>query len=295
MNHYDEPNPEAIALIEPEEITRVETAAVAVLARAETEVQIDAAHRHPRSIKRFLSEATGLATYNQATAEACIYALPRGGKTISGPSVRLAEICASAYGNMHVAARVLDADETTIAAQGVAWDIEKNVRITVESKRKITTKQGRRYDEDMIVMTGNAAASIALRNAIFRVVPRALVDQIYNAARAVAVGDARTFDARRTDVLARLGKMGVTPDRILARVDRRAVEDVTPEDLEVLIGLGTAVKAGGTQIDEAFPPPPAAEKIDSAPEGRRTALRQPRKPPQPDPDGVVEREPGAEG
>jgi len=59
--------------------------------------------------------------------------------------VRLAELCASAYGNLHVGARVLDVEDRDIPAQGVAWDLERNLRVTVETRRKIVSKNGRRY------------------------------------------------------------------------------------------------------------------------------------------------------
>jgi hypothetical protein len=106
----------------------------------------------------------------------------------------------------------------------------------------------------MITLTGNAAASIALRNAIFRVVPGAYVKAIYAKVRTVAVGDAQTLGARRKEIFERLGKMGVPLELVLARVGKTTVEDVGLEDLELLIGLGTAVKSGDTSIDEAFPP-----------------------------------------
>ena len=50
-------------------------------------------------------------------------------------------------------------------------------------------------------------------------------------------------------------KLGVTPDRIFAAVDKKAIEDVGLEELEVLIGLGTSVKNKERSIDEAFPAP----------------------------------------
>lgn len=236
------------------EVSHVDVSAVAVLARSETEAQLDAAHKYPRSVGKFLKEAVALATLTQAVAESCIYALPRGGKSITGPSVRLAEIVASAYGNLHVGARTLGAEDKEVISQGVAWDLEKNLRVTVESRRRITGKAGKRYDDDMITMTGNAAASIALRNAIFRVVPGAYVKAIYEKVKLVAVGDAKTLGAKRAELVDRLGKMGITPDRVLARVDRPTVEDIGLEDVETLIGLGTAVKNGDASIDDAFPP-----------------------------------------
>jgi hypothetical protein len=259
-----------LAIPEDTTIVQVEVDAVGAIVRSEVEAQLSAAHRYPRSIKRFLGEAKMMATINRETAEMCIYSLPRGGKNITGPSVRLAEICASAYGNLHIGARVLDAGETDITAQGIAWDLEKNVRVTLETKRRITNKQGRRFDDDMVIVTGNAAASIALRNAIFRVVPKAYVQAIYEAARATAVGEGRTFDDRRAEVVQRLTKLGITQERVLARVNRTALLDVTADDLEVLIGLGTAIKNADVSVDAAFPAPMTAP--DPANEGKRMSL-----------------------
>lgn len=273
------------------EQTKVIPVSVAgALAKSETEAQLDAAHRYKRSITRFLQETRALATVTREVAESCIYALPRDGKTISGPSVRLAEIVASSYGNLHVAARIVDIEEGHVVAQGVAWDLEKNLRTTIEVRRKITGKNGRRFSEDMITVTGNAAASIALRNAIFRVVPRAYVDQVYLEAKRVAVGDAKTLSTRRQQLLDRFLKMGVTPEKILTKLDRKGVEEIDLEDIEKLIGIGTAIKDGTLQIDEAFPEPASAAPAPAAQDGRRISMKQSAAASEPTP-----REPGEDG
>ena len=238
---------------------RADVSALATLNRSEVETQIDAAHKHKRSVKTFLDEAATIATLTREVAESCIYTLPRGGKSITGPSVRLAEIMASAYGNLHVAARVLDADAKEITAQGAAWDLQKNIRVTVEVRRRITKKDGSRFDDDMITVTGNAAASIALRNAIFRVIPRAYVDIVYAHARKVAVGDAKTLEDRRSTAFAYFAKLGITADRVLARLEKLSVDDVGLDGLEVLVGLKTAISNKDVTLDEAFPAPGAAK------------------------------------
>ena len=236
------------------ETREIVASAVAELNKSEVLAQMEAAHRFPRSIKRFVDEAVSMATLTRETAESCIYGVPRAGGIISGPSVRLAEICMSSYGNFHGAARTLDAEERFIVAQGVAWDIEKNVRVVMETKRRITGNNGKRFGDDMIGVTGAAAASIALRNAIFRVVPRALVDTIYAKVRSVAVGDAKTLNARRKELVERLQKIGVPLERIFPRVGAKGIEDIDLDKLEQLIGLGTAIHTKGMSIDEAFPP-----------------------------------------
>lgn len=253
-------------------IVHVAAGAAGAIARSEVEAQLDAAHKYPRSVSRFMQEALSLATISQEVAESCIYSLPRDGKMITGPSVRLAEICASAYGNLHFGGRVLEEEDKEIVAQGGAWDLQKNVRVTVEARRRITKKNGQRFGDDMIVTTGNAAISIALRNAILRVIPRAYVDTIYANVRKVAVGDAKTLVVRRDEILKRLNTMGISNDRILTRLAKAGVADIGLEELETLIGLGTAIKNNELPIDEAFPAPtpaPAAPVDD----GKRISLK----------------------
>lgn len=261
----------------------VKEGAVSAIARSELESQIDCAHKYKRSIRHFLQEAQTLATLNREVAESCIYSLPRGGKTIAGPSVRMAEICASAYGNLHVAARIIGEEGNNIVAQGVAWDIEKNLRVGIEVRRRITDRNGNRFADDMVTVTGNAAASIALRNAIFRVVPRAYVDDIYRRVRDVAVGDARTLADRRADVLARLQKFGASQDRVVARLGVGGVDDIGLEQLETLIGLGTSIRNGDCTVDDAFPEVTKEQPVPPTPDGQKMKL------------GKKEHQPGEEG
>ena len=275
------------AMIQAEEQSNgihVETGVGAAIVRSEVDAQLTAAHKYPRSIGRFLKESMTLATMTQEIAESCIYTLPRAGKNITGPSVRLAEIMASTYGNLHIGTRVVDETDKEIVAQGVCWDLQANLRVSVEARRRITKRNGSRFDDDMITVTGNAAASIALRNAIFRVVPRSFVMAVYEKARLVAVGNASTLADKRANVFERLQKLGVSQDRVLARLEKRSMDDVGLEDLETLIGLGTAIKNGEQDIDSVFPEPapaPAAPEDD----GKRMSMGK----------GKKAREPGEEG
>jgi hypothetical protein len=68
-------------------------------------------------------------------------------------------------------------------------------------KRRITNRRGETYNADMITVTGNAGASIALRNAILKAIPTPFWKPIYNACRKVVAGDAKTFASRRDNML----------------------------------------------------------------------------------------------
>lgn len=245
---------ESIKEILEEDVEIIAPGALELLERAQIDMQIATAKKYPRDIVKVKRRMIEFATLDEETAEACFYTLPRAGKHIQGPSVRLAEIAMACYGNVNVGARVIDADGTTTTSQGVCHDLENNVRVTIESKRRITDSKGKRYNEDMIVVTGNAAASIALRNAVFRVIPMALIKPVYQAAMKVAVGDASTIATTRAKIFSRLNQMQVTNERILARLGKSGIEGVGLDDIATLIGLGTAIKDGETTVDDAFPP-----------------------------------------
>ena len=109
-----------------------------------------------------------------------------------------------------------------LTAQGVFHDLERNVQVTMEVRRRITGKNGRRYSSDMIGVTGNAACSIALRNAVFRGIPRAFWIDIYDAARKAAVGDAQTLANKRAHMFAHFLKLGAPARRSWRRSTCRA-------------------------------------------------------------------------
>jgi len=240
--------------------TIVEPSALESLARADYDVAIATAKRYPmhgdaRGIERFQAEAIALATSSKEVAEACLYTLPRADGVIEGSSVRLAEIAASCFGNIRAASRIIEIGREEVRAQGVCHDLERNVYISTEIGRRITTKDGRRFSADMIGVTANAAASIAIRTAIFKVIPAALVEPIYKAARKAAVGDIATLAIRRPHALRKFALMGVTTERVLARLGRQAISEITAEDLTTLAGFYNAIQAHETTPDEAFPLP----------------------------------------
>src|SRR5678816_3247605 len=145
--------------------------AISAIERGQFDIQIATARKYPRSLKAFMQDAEGMISLNQEIAEGCNYKLKRkdkdgGIKFIEGPSIRLLEIAANAYGNLRFGSRIIGIDDEFVTAQGMAFDLQKNVAATVEVKRSIRTSKGARYGTDMIMVTANAAGSIARRNAL---------------------------------------------------------------------------------------------------------------------------------
>jgi hypothetical protein len=254
--------------------------------RANVDMQISTAKKFPRSLARVKGRMMELATLDQETAESCFYKLNRQGKSIEGPSIRLAEIAASSFGNIRYGARVIANDGKKITAQGFSHDLETNVYCAVEISRRITTRDGATYSEDMQIVTGNAACAIALRNAMFKVVPFALVKPIYEAAKSTAVGDIKTLAERRTRMLTKLAAMGIDAKRVCATVEKAGIEEIGLAELETLFGLYNAVKDGDQNVDEAFPTvtiqkaqiPAPAKTVETPPAGATTTAEPEQKP-----------------
>ena len=228
---------------------------VEALSRAEIDRQIATAKQYPRpSAKKIAQAITEMATINQETADDCGYALPRSGKTIHGPSARFAEIVAYCYGNCRAGARIVDEGPEFVTAQGLFFDIERNVALSFEVRRRITNKSGKRFDADMVGVTGNAAASIALRFAVLRGVPKPIWQESYEASRKMVAGTMKNLPTRRSDAIKHFQKFGASEVMVLETLGVEKVEEVTEEHLVMLKGLAVAIRDGETTVDSAFVP-----------------------------------------
>jgi hypothetical protein len=223
--------------------------------RAIVDIQIATAKKYPRNIMRAKDNSIALVTMDIETAKACTYSLPRGGKAITGPSVHMAKIIMQQWGNLRVEAKVIETGDRQLTSEAVCFDLETNIAVKVQVKRSIMTKLGRMND-DMITVTGNAANSIALRNAVYNVIPRGVIDAVYTSAKKMITGDLSTetkLIAKRKQVVDGLrDTYNVTEEEILKAVGKAAQSQLTSEDIITLIGIGTAIKDGDTTVDSAF-------------------------------------------
>jgi hypothetical protein len=237
------------------EVMQVSNAeSLAALTRSEIDVQIATAKQYPRNLARVLGNIETLATMDEEVAGSCFYTLRRQGKVIEGPSVRMAEIIASSWGNLRVQARIVGNDGKMITAQGVCHDLESNYAVSAEVKRRITDKSGRTFSEDMQVVTGNAACAIAMRNALFKVVPAALVKKVIDKAKKVSLGESMTLETSRAKMLQYFKTIGVEEKQILDYLSIEKVDEIDIDMVVELRGLANAIKEGTTTAKEAFEP-----------------------------------------
>lgn len=229
----------------------------AAMVRGEIDSQIATARKFPRDIRRVQQSILTEATLDKETAAACRYVMPRDGKMIEGPSIRFAEIVSRAWGNLRVGTRVIGIDEHHITVQGLAHDLETNVAITAEVKRRVTKRDGTRYSDDMIVTTANAASSIAFRGAALRVIPQSFWRQAFDASKKMTESDERPLAARQEAAVGWFRARGVPVKQLLVSLGHgvTSVNQITPEDLLTLQGIRTAIMEETMGIADAFPAP----------------------------------------
>ncbi|MFW5886632.1 MAG: hypothetical protein ACOCUL_02630 [Bacteroidota bacterium] len=221
------------------------------------DTQIATAKKYPRNINKFLENAKITVTISEATASTCMYALPRAGKKIPGPSVHLARIVAQLYGNMRVQVKAGEIGSTFVTASAIAFDLETNYGLQVDSRRKITDRNGKRYNEDMINTTMLAAMAIAERNAIFKVIPKLYIDEVYGAAQRKITGDLSSEEQmglKRKEMVAYFEKQfSVKENDLLELLGKQTLNQVTADDIVTVKGLIQSLKDGETTIEEQFP------------------------------------------
>ncbi|MCE8770510.1 hypothetical protein K0F27_15180 [Bacteroides caccae] len=242
----------------PVEEQDVQIVQVDAVERANVDSQVATAKRYPRDIRRSIDNSVVMATMNQETAQSCSYALPRGGKPITGPSVHLAKIIVSNWGNMRTEAKVVQITDKQVISRGTCWDLETNVASAFEVRRSIIGKNGQRFSDDMITVTGNAANSIAYRNAVFAVIPKAITDRVYYAAQKFITGDLSDSDKLlkvRTEVLNNFkNNYGITEEEVVKMCGKQTANQIGADEISMLMGTIQALKDEDTTVDELMKP-----------------------------------------
>jgi len=247
-----------------QEITPIDTSVIGGLTRAEIDVQIATAHKYRRSITTVQRQIESFATLDVETATSCFFRKPQREKKknpqtgkeewvdgyIEGPSIRFAEIVMQAWGNGRVASRVTDQTETEIEATGIFHDLESNVAWAKSVRVSILGANGRKFPGHLITTLGNAAASKAIRNAIYAGVPRGIWNRGYRAALAAAKGDAKTLPERRKAMFAKAAEENITPAEIFAMLGVKGEADIGIDQLFDAAALLTAIRDGEATIEE---------------------------------------------
>jgi hypothetical protein len=233
-------------------LIKIDTGTELIQAQDKTmiDVEISTAKAYPRDEASSLKKIEDIATRNSQIAAQCFYLVPRGKTSIEGVGIRFAEIVAKCWGNLKIATRIIKNDGKKIVAQGIAYDLENNVAASQEVEVRITDKEGRMYSDDMQIMAANAAASKAYRNALFKVVPPILLEELEIKIKKKI--NASPMDTRLTNMFSFFAELGLSEQAIMKYLNVRTRKEITSEMVMNMTSIATALKEGDTTIEEVF-------------------------------------------
>lgn len=199
-------------------------------------------------------------TCQRATlAEQAIYSYPRGGQTVMGPSIRLAEALAQNWGNIDYGVIELEQKNGSSEMMAYAWDLESNTRVTkiftVEHKRD--TRKGTYQltdSRDIYEATANFGAR-RMRACILGVIPGDVVD--------MAVGECKETVRKgigKEPINERVTKL-INAFKVEFKVTREQIEkyaerncaDFGEDEFINLKGVYKALKDGQAKAEDYFP------------------------------------------
>ena len=234
--------------------------------KANVDVQVATAKQFPRNVTRAIQNSIVMATIDPETAQMMRYALPRGGKPITGPSVHLAKLIVSNWGNVRAEAKVVQITDSQVVSRGTCWDLENNVATAIEVRRNIKGKGGQRFSDDMITVVGNAANSIAFRNAVFSVIPKAVTDKVYRAAQECITGDlsdeAKLLQKRTNCLKFFKDEYGITEEEVIKLCGKQTVNQIKADEIALMLGIYQSLKDGDTTVEEVMEPIRKEKKKD---------------------------------
>lgn len=195
-------------------------ASMMMLSRQAQEVQaaMVVAKKFPRD-ERYSADRILSACSRETLAKDAMYEYPRGGETITGPSIRLAEALAQNWGNIDFGVIELEQKNGESQVMSYAWDLETNTRqskiFTVPHVRQ--TKKGSyplTDPRDIYEMVANQGAR-RLRACILGVIPGDVVDMAMRQCELTLKSNKAPLDTRIKNMVdAFQNDFGVGPDAL---------------------------------------------------------------------------------
>ncbi len=190
-------------------------------------------------------------------SQQAMYAYPRGGSMVTGPSIRLAEVMAQCWGNLDFGIRELSQKEGESIVESFCWDLESNVRqtktFTVKHERHL--KGGRvvklKDTRDIYELVANQGAR-RLRACILGIIPGDITEAaVQKCDDTVKNGDSEPFETRLKKMITAFDKLGVSSKLIEERVGHK-IEAIVPAEFVDLIKIYTSIKDGVSDRKQWF-------------------------------------------
>jgi hypothetical protein len=206
--------------VREEQSTELATSHMISMAKHEIETSMVVSQKFPRNE----DDAYGRlmkSCMRPAFAEMALYAFPRGGKQITGPSIKMAIEMARTWKHIRWGVDILHDDDEKRTIRAWAWDMQENTKVTADDtfKKLIYRKKGGwiKPDERDLRELHNRRGALAVRNCLLQLMPPDFIDEAKKQVRTTV----------------EQGIAGDDPDKVRKAIIRAfSSVGVTVEDLE---------------------------------------------------------------
>lgn len=246
----------------------------------EVQAAVFMAKRFPRNENAALSRITQ-SCQRLGLASKAVYTYPRGGQNVTGPSIRLAEAIAQAWGNIQCGVVELEQRPGESTCMSYCWDIETNTRdcrvFTVPHIRQ--TRNGAQVltdPRDIYELVANQGAR-RKRACILAVIPKDVVDYAVEACqKTLSTAYKEPLIDRLRNMVNLFQKNFSVPLESIEKYMGYKLDAFTEMDGATLAGVYNALKDGTAKREDYFILPKA--ETDTPPkEAKETAPSTPKK------------------
>ena len=188
-------------------------------------------------------------------AQSAVYSYARGGTSVTGPSIRLAEMLAQNWGNIQYGIRELSSENGESTVEAFAWDVETNTRQTkvFQVPHMRYTRNGSKKltdPRDIYELVANNGAR-RLRACILGVIPGDVVDAAVDQCEKTIHASADTSPEGVQKLIKAFEQFGVSKDDIEGFIQRR-VDAITPANVVSLRKIFTSLRDGMSSAKDWF-------------------------------------------
>ena len=224
--------------------------------RAEHEVQAAfvIAKKFPRNLNQCYIDIINSCKRSKL-AETAMYAFPRGGQLVTGPSIRLAEMMAMCYGNLDCGIREISQEDGMAVAEAYAIDLQTHTRVSKvfhvklerHTKKGITKLSDPRDKYELISNQG----SRRLRSCILALIPGDITeDAVIQCGKTLESSDIPLAERVKKMVMA-FDEFGINVEHLEARLGHN-LDATIPSELVTLQSIYRSIKDGMADRSQFF-------------------------------------------
>lgn len=240
------------------EITKPEETAVMQTNEARAVAEVQAAYviakKFPRDENQAYMKIMN-ACKRPYLAEQAMYAYPRGGTLVNGPSIRLAEVMAQAWGNMEFGIKEVSQSNGISTVEAYAIDLETNTRkpVIFYVKHERHTKNGIKKltdPRDIYELVANQGAR-RLRNCILAIIPGDVQEAaVAQCKKTMETGEVPLVERIRI-MVTKFDEIGVKVEHLEKRLGHK-LDATIAQEIVTLQGIYKSIKDGFSGREEFF-------------------------------------------